>query len=139
MIRFAHISDLHLSPIPKPTIMELLSKRLTGYINWKRNRENNYCNNIANAAILHLKQHNCQHLIISGDIVNIATNAEFLQAKQWLEKVDKTENISIVPGNHDAYIRGSLTKFSSIFSPWLKSDSDITQNTIYPYIIKEVI
>ncbi|MBC7583853.1 MAG: metallophosphoesterase, partial [Tardiphaga sp.] len=34
----AHLSDVHLPPLPQPAIGELLGKRMLGYINWKRNR-----------------------------------------------------------------------------------------------------
>lgn len=136
MIRFAHISDLHLSPLPKPTFRELCSKRFSGYYNWKKRRENAYDRNIINLALEDIKEHNCQHLIISGDLVNIATPAEFLQAKEFLEQIDKKENISIVPGNHDAYVAGALKKFEQTFAPWMKSDYQTSSTSSFPYVHK---
>src|SRR5205085_681363 len=34
----AHLSDPHLGPLPTPRLSELIGKRMTGYINWKRRR-----------------------------------------------------------------------------------------------------
>ena len=39
MFRLAHISDIHLSPLPALSLRELVSKRITGYINWRSNRK----------------------------------------------------------------------------------------------------
>jgi hypothetical protein len=38
MFTLAHISDIHLGPMPDLSILELMSKRITGYVNWHRNR-----------------------------------------------------------------------------------------------------
>ncbi|RVC83466.1 metallophosphoesterase, partial [Mesorhizobium sp. M4A.F.Ca.ET.022.05.2.1] len=38
MFRLAHISDVHLGPLPGVTYRELASKRVVGYVNWQRNR-----------------------------------------------------------------------------------------------------
>ena len=38
MFTLTHLSDPHLAPLPKPHWSELLSKRVTGYINWQRRR-----------------------------------------------------------------------------------------------------
>ena len=39
MFRLAHLSDIHLGPLPEVSYRELVSKRITGYINWQRNRK----------------------------------------------------------------------------------------------------
>ena len=37
-VRTLWISDVHLGPLPRLTFRELASKRITGYVNWHRNR-----------------------------------------------------------------------------------------------------
>ncbi|HEX3710381.1 MAG TPA: metallophosphoesterase, partial [Pseudolabrys sp.] len=34
----AHLSDPHLAPLPRPRVDELIGKRITGYVNWRRHR-----------------------------------------------------------------------------------------------------
>ncbi|TIO72439.1 MAG: metallophosphoesterase, partial [Mesorhizobium sp.] len=34
MLRLAHISDVHLGPLPDVTYRDLASKRVLGYVNW---------------------------------------------------------------------------------------------------------
>ena len=38
MFVLAHLSDVHLAPLPKPDPRESMSKRGLGYINWLRKR-----------------------------------------------------------------------------------------------------
>ena len=38
MFTLAHLSDPHLPPLPEPRVSELIGKRITGYINWRRKR-----------------------------------------------------------------------------------------------------
>ena len=38
MFRLAHLSDAHIGPLPRPKWRELIGKRATGYINWRRGR-----------------------------------------------------------------------------------------------------
>ena len=38
MVLIAHLTDPHIGPLPRPKLRELASKRLTGYINWRRGR-----------------------------------------------------------------------------------------------------
>ena len=35
----AHLSDPHLAPLPQPRLVELIGKRATGFVNWRRKRE----------------------------------------------------------------------------------------------------
>ena len=39
MFILAHLSDIHLAPLPRPNPFELLSKRGLGYINWLRKKK----------------------------------------------------------------------------------------------------
>ena len=38
MITLAHISDIHLAPLPPVRFVDLLGKRITGFLNWKMTR-----------------------------------------------------------------------------------------------------
>ncbi len=52
------------------------------------------------------------HIAITGDFVNLALEAEFEPARAWLEGVGTPDRISIVPGNHDAYVRKTRHRFA---------------------------
>ncbi|EJF89219.1 metallophosphoesterase family protein [Bartonella tamiae] len=134
MFYLAHISDIHLAPLPNPSVAELFGKRLTGYMNWKKNRQTNMGIETLNALMLNLKAKKPHHLLISGDLVNLSLDDEFSQARQWLLKQGSPNDISLTFGNHDAYVRGSFDKACNIFSPWIKGDLQTSWNDAFPFM-----
>jgi 3',5'-cyclic AMP phosphodiesterase CpdA len=130
----AHISDPHLSPLPPVTSSQLMSKRLIGYINWQRNRKNSLTGSPLPRLIERLRGYKPDHVIVSGDLVNLALPDEFLQAKQWLDDLGSPEMVSMVPGNHDAYVRSGLHQIKQHWAPYFQSDTaSPTQESGFPF------
>ena len=100
----AHLSDIHLGPIPRPRSAELLGKRMLGYINWQKRRRQ-HSRALLDRLMADLAEQRPDHIAITGDLVNIALPGEFLLARAWLETIGSPETVSVVPGNHDAYVR----------------------------------
>jgi 3',5'-cyclic AMP phosphodiesterase CpdA len=100
----AHLSDIHLGPLPRPRSRDLLGKRMLGFINWQRRRRQ-YSRAFLDRLMTDLAQQRPDHIVVTGDLVNLALPAEFLLARAWLETIGTPESVSIVPGNHDAYVR----------------------------------
>ncbi len=65
MFKLAHISDVHLGPLPNLTIRELASKRITGYVNWHRNRRKHLFPNALEMTLKALRGENPDHLAIT--------------------------------------------------------------------------
>lgn len=122
MFRISHISDIHLSPLPRIRYRELASKRITGYINWMRNRKNAMHGNVLDTLIGDLLAHAPDHLAVTGDLVNLALNLEIEIARDWLQTLGSPEDISVVPGNHDAYVPGALDRACRQWEPWMRGD-----------------
>jgi 3',5'-cyclic AMP phosphodiesterase CpdA len=101
---FAHFSDLHLPIATPPGLAELLGKRALGYLSWRRRRRRWHQPAVAEALIADMKAKGCAGALLSGDIVNISTEAEFLAAEQWLGARFTDLPLTITPGNHDAYV-----------------------------------
>lgn len=133
MFRLAHISDLHLSPIPKIRISELMSKRITGYLNWQQHRKAFHKRSILNTVMNEIHHHDIDHLAITGDMVNLATQSEIIQAQEWLTKNCPANTTSLVPGNHDAYVPGAFQRAMTAWKPWITSDEVITKHK-FPYM-----
>ena len=100
----AHLSDIHLGPLPKPRSRDLLGKRMLGFVNWQRRRRQ-YGRAFLDRLMTDLAQQRPDHIVVTGDLVNLALPAEFLLARAWLETIGTPESVSVVPGNHDAYVR----------------------------------
>ena len=119
MFRLAHISDIHIAPLPKPALTELISKRLTGYLNWKRSRKNIHARETLDALVDDMQNQKPDHTVITGDLVNIALDQELRNAVKFLENLGKPEELTVVCGNHDAYVPGALGKAIDHWQPWI--------------------
>lgn len=136
MFRLAHYSDVHLGPLPGVTYRQLASKRITGYINWHRNRRRHIHEGVTERLLEDMSHFRPDHIAITGDLVNLALDAELEMACIWLESLGDVDKISLVPGNHDAYVPGALDRACRIWARWMKSDHRPASRTrhLFPYL-----
>jgi 3',5'-cyclic AMP phosphodiesterase CpdA len=102
MFTLAHLSDIHLPPMPRPRILDLCNKRLFGFINWQHRRAI-HRRGILNKLIADLRRQQIDHIAVTGDLTNISLPEEFNRVREWLAGLGEPERVSVVPGNHDAY------------------------------------
>jgi 3',5'-cyclic AMP phosphodiesterase CpdA len=110
MFKLAHISDVHLGPLPHLSFRELFSKRITGFVNWHRNRRKHLFGGTLDLLLDDIRDKQPDHLAITGDLVNLASGIEIRAAASWLREFGDPANTSVVPGNHDAYVPGAYEK-----------------------------
>jgi 3',5'-cyclic AMP phosphodiesterase CpdA len=138
MFRLAHISDVHLGPLPALTFLELFSKRITGFVNWHRNRRRHLFTNTLDLVLDDIERHAPDHLAITGDLVNLASSLEITAVKHWLHEAGTPDNVSVVPGNHDAYVRGAYEKSTRAWYPYMRGDACPAEwqegRHIFPYL-----
>jgi len=118
----AHLSDPHL-PTPAPRLAELFSKRVTGYINWRRNRRLIHDRAVLDALTADLAARKADHIAVTGDIVNIAAAAEFAPGAAWLASLGSAHDVSFVPGNHDIYVAAGGRYAAQAWGPYMTGDS----------------
>jgi 3',5'-cyclic AMP phosphodiesterase CpdA len=104
MFTLAHLSDPHLAPLLAPHWYELIGKRVTGYINWRRRRRFAHDRAVLDALIADLKTQKPDHIAVTGDIANIALPEEFIRGHAWLESLGAPKDVSLILGNHDMYV-----------------------------------
>jgi len=122
MFRLAHVSDVHLGPLPDVTYRDLASKRMVGYVNWQRNRRHIMHDGVIGSIVADIKAAEVDHLAVTGDLVNLALDGEIELAKLWLQTLGRAEDVSVVPGNHDAYVPGAFDKVCRSWGPWMTGD-----------------
>ena len=122
MFRLAHISDVHLGPLPPVHPASLMSKRMTGYINWHRHRKNPGASGRLDRLVADLKSGKPDHIAVTGDLVNIGLPAEIVNARLWLESLGGPNDVTVVPGNHDAYVRSSIDCYMKEWLPFMRGD-----------------
>ena len=87
MFVLAHISDIHLAPLPAPRPAELISKRGLGYLNWLRKRRAIHRPEVLEALVADLKAQQPDHIAVTGDLVNLSLANEFAPARAWLDRL----------------------------------------------------
>ena len=122
MFRLAHLSDIHLGPLPDIAYHQLVSKRVLGYVNWQRNRSRFLHDSVIEAIVTDMKANAPDHIAVTGDLVNLALDREIELARLWLETLGDPHDVSVVPGNHDAYVPGALDRLCRAWSPWMGAD-----------------
>jgi 3',5'-cyclic AMP phosphodiesterase CpdA len=125
-MRIAHFSDLHVLALQGIGARRFLNKRFTGWVNLKLKREHKHRPAYVREVAREVTEAKVDHLIITGDLTNLALEQEFEAVLELLE-VELglgPSQISIVPGNHDLYTRGALRskRFSTFFAPFMQSD-----------------
>lgn len=135
-MRIAHLSDLHLLSLEGAVPFRLFNKRITGYLNLRFKRRSVHKPLPVMAAAAEIRRLGIDHVVITGDVSNLALEREFALVRRFLDQDLglPPERVSLVPGNHDTYTRGShrTSRFARYFAPYLRSDIDV--GAPYPFV-----
>lgn len=136
MFRLAQVSDPHFQSLRNLKLREFLGKRLLGGFNLLIRRRHKHRMSLLQAMAEDLRQRTFDHLVLTGDLCNIALVSEWEAALRWLGglKLDP-QRVTVIPGNHDAYVPevfrdGTFEKmFASYQTAELRGSSDV-----YPFV-----
>ena len=131
MFTLAHLSDAHLAPMPVPDLARLRFKQFAGYVNWLRSRRFIHREDVLDKITADIAAQKAEHVVMSGDIANISLPFEFARGRDWLATLGGPEDVSIVPGNHDAYVPGALEFAWMSWAPFMTGD---TGEAGFPYV-----
>jgi 3',5'-cyclic AMP phosphodiesterase CpdA len=125
-MKIAHLSDLHLLAMGGVPPWRFLNKRMTGMANLRLKRASIHRSEYVRAIAREIRSTGVDHVVITGDLTNLALESEFELARDVIERdlgLDASR-VTIVPGNHDVYTRGSFRsrRFERYFARWLESD-----------------
>jgi 3',5'-cyclic AMP phosphodiesterase CpdA len=121
----AQLSDPHLPPLPALRLADLAGKRALGYLNWTRNRHRFHRRDVLDALVSDIRAQRPDHIAITGDLVNLALEAEFAPALAWLGSVGAPDRVTVVPGNHDAYVGATRHRFAETWGSYLGGDDAV--------------
>lgn len=128
----AHLSDPHLPPLPAARLRDLAGKRAFGYLNWTRNRHKFHRRDVLDALVSDMQAQAPDHIAITGDLVNLALEAEFAPSRAWLESVGAPDRVTVIPGNHDAYVRATRHDFAEAWGHYFDSDDRRDGGVTFP-------
>lgn len=121
-VELAHLSDVHVLAAAGagPRWHEYLNKRWIGQLNLLLHRKHD--ERLLAAATEDLRARPPDHLVVTGDLSNLAHPGEFARARDYLEATGlPPERVTLIPGNHDAYTRGATRRglFERAFAAYL--------------------
>jgi 3',5'-cyclic AMP phosphodiesterase CpdA len=129
MFTLAHLSDLHLALTPK--LSELASKRGLGYINWQRKRKYIHRPDVLAAITRDLQARSAEHVVVTGDLSNFSLPGEYAWAKRWLVSVGRPAEVTVIPGNHDVYVRGAEEFPGKFWGDYMRGDDGLER---FPFV-----
>ena len=132
MITLAHISDIHLSPLPQVGLQDLAGKRLTGFLNWKLKRRGELNSETLERLVSHMQKQNADFTAVTGDLTNLALRSEVERAGRWLEALGDSARTAVCPGNHDAYVPGALECAQELWGPYLQGET--IEGQAFPFV-----
>jgi 3',5'-cyclic AMP phosphodiesterase CpdA len=118
---FAHFSDLHLAPFPKPQLAQLVNKRALSYLSFLKKRGRLHRAEVLDKALVAMRHYAPQHLCVTGDLVNLALPSEIELAAAWLRDLGPELTCTVVPGNHDVLVPSALPRIREAWAPWIES------------------
>jgi 3',5'-cyclic AMP phosphodiesterase CpdA len=125
-MKVAHISDLHLLALDGVPLHRFLNKRISGWANLRLKRASKHRAGYVKAIIAELARRDVEHVVVTGDLTNLALEGEFELARGLIGKSlgFDPSRVTVVPGNHDLYTRGARDsrRFETYFGTWLESD-----------------
>lgn len=130
----AHLSDPHVPPLPVARLRELAGKRMLGYLNWTRNRHALHRRDLLDTLVADMQAQRPDHIAVTGDLMNLSLESEYAPARRWIDAVGAPRDVTLIPGNHDAYVAGALARFNSDFAPYLADDDSKVAPGAYPFL-----
>lgn len=103
--------------------MKLANKRWIGAANLLTNRSRHYHVKAFEDMIADLNASGIEHVLCTGDVTNLALEQEFNFARGLFDRLALgPHDVTVVPGNHDAYVQEGVGLFGTIFEPYHRSD-----------------
>ena len=118
----AHLSDPHISNMKAIRTRDLLCKRLYGYLRWKLHRGTEHHGSVLSALMDDLRHHRPDHVAVTGDLTHLSLPSEFQNVRKWLQSIGPPHQVTVIPGNHDAYVRTEWIQTHAHWTDYMLSD-----------------
>ena len=118
----AHLSDPHHSCMADIKARQLFNKRLYGYLRWKLHRGAEHQDKVLEAMNNDLIKTRPDHIAITGDLTHLSLPLEFQKAEAWLRSLGSAKQVTVIPGNHDAYVKTNWYQTAARWSAYMRPD-----------------
>ena len=135
----AHLTDPHLADPRDIRFFDLFNKRLFGYIKWRLTRSSQHHGGVLGGLIDDVLASHPDHIAVTGDLTHLGLPTEFLKAKELLSTLGMPSEVTVIPGNHDAYVANALERGLSHWVEYIVSDKQdindgakVSSATLFP-------
>ena len=118
--RAGALFDLHLSTLDGVKPRALLDKRTSATL-LAAAAARPAPDRRAGCAPTDLHAEHFDHIAVTGDLTHLGLPQHFREAAAWLARLGKPDAITVVPGNHDAYVRTVAVTFAQ-WSAYMQGD-----------------
>jgi 3',5'-cyclic AMP phosphodiesterase CpdA len=135
-MRVAHFSDPHLLDLGAARVSDFASSKvLAGSLNVLLNRARKHRVECFAALMDDLNAQELDHIVCTGDLVNLGLRPEFALAAGLLRRLRLgPEGVTLVPGNHDYYTAATIAeeRFERAFGAYATGDG--LERPEYPFL-----
>ena len=122
-MRVAHCSDLHLLSLAGARALDFANKRWIGGLNLLANRGRHHHPQVFEAMVEDFNRSAIDHIVVTGDVTNLALEDEFRFARGFFDAIELgPDQVTVLPGNHDAYVARGAEYFAAHFEPYTRPD-----------------
>ena len=132
MQQFAQLSDPHLSSLENVQRGQLRGKRFLGYLSWRRKRKDEHRPEVLDALLADIATRSLDQVVVTGDLTHVGLPSEFRQARDWLERLGSADQVTLVPGNHDACVAEPWSDTFALWEDYLRSDPEAGTQDWFP-------
>jgi 3',5'-cyclic AMP phosphodiesterase CpdA len=121
----AHVTDPHFRGFAGVRPTDFMNKRALGTLNLLVNRTRKHKMQLLEALREDVRAQAPDHLALTGDFANVSLPGEWRAALAWIDRCGlEPAAISVIPGNHDAYIESVVVSraFERLFAPYMTND-----------------
>jgi len=133
-MRLVHLSDPHLTSLHGIQWHELTNKRILGYLSWLTRRNRLHKISVLKALLEDLQALKPDHIAITGDLTQIGTSMEYREVRLWLEGLGPADKVTVIPGNHDRYVRAKWRETMHHWLPYLQDDAHVDPSCLFPIL-----
>ena len=137
----AHVTDPHFRGFAGASPADFINKRALGTLNLLVNRTRKHKMELLEALREDMRAQAPDHLALTGDFANVSLPGEWRAALAWIDSCGlEPAAISVIPGNHDAYIEAVVAgrDFEKLLAAYMTHDlaprSTAGERADYPYV-----
>lgn len=133
----AHLSDIHVLDLAGVRFYRFFNKRVTGGLNLLLKRSKAHKPALLEEALDRIEGLGCDHVLVTGDLTNLALPSEFERARRILEAHVPRSRLHVIAGNHDRYTLFSAVtrRFERHFHDYIQTDlPELPNANGWPYV-----